>query len=460
MGEKARAEGVSMRKSFINVSLIRLSLLLFFIIGSELFLIAPSTEAGTTTLSVFPSIVTADVGQNFSINVNVTGVSDLYGWQFSLNWTATILNAVNATEGPFLKSGGNSTFFYYNLNATADQITVDCTRLGNVPGASGSGVLATIKFNVTGSGQSPLNLYNAILLNSQEQAIPSQLSGGRVYARTVEIAVTSVNVSPITVLPGTPVHVNSTVRNLGDSAETFNVTSYANSHAIGVQKVALNSSSSETLFFTWNTTGYSVGDYNVSAVASTVPGETNTTDSAKTAANVVTILYDGHYVAVTRLDTAKDSGKTVIGQGYSTNITITVKNYGIYAESFNTTAYLNTTALHTQKVTLESSASTTINFTWNTSDFAYGNYTISASVKLAQGETNNWTGSFTYGTVKITVPGDINGDGIVNIKDVTIIAFHWLQKVPPAPANADINGDGIVNLLDVTIIVLHWLEHI
>jgi hypothetical protein len=305
-------------------------------------------------------------------------------------------------------------------------------------------------------------LNNVILLNSATpaQAIPCQVSGGNVYALAVEIAVTGVNVSPETVLPGTPVHINATVKNLGGSAETFNVTTYADSYVIGVQKVSLNSSLSKTLFFTWNTTGYSVGDYNVSAVASKVPGETNTTDNAKAAANTVTILYDGHYIAVTRVDTAKDPGRTIIGQGFSANISITVKNYGIYTENFSTTAYLNMITLQTKTAALESGASITINFTWDTAGFAYGNYTISANVTLALDERNNWTGPFTYGPVKVTIPGDINGDGTVNGLDLAILAANWLQNVPPANPNADINGDGTVNGLDLGIMAQYWLQSV
>jgi hypothetical protein len=340
-------------------------------------------------------------------------------------------------------------------------VIVECTLEGNIQGVSGDGVLVTITFNVESSGQSPLNLYNVILINSYEQTITSQPVGGNVYCLSApDVAVTSVNVSPIVVLPGNPVHVNATVQNLGGLAETFNVTTYANSNVIGVQKVTLNSGSSQTLFFTWNTIGYSQGDYNVSAVASTVPGETNTTDNVKAAANIVTILYDGHDVAVTRVDTAKDSGRTVIGQGYSMNITIKVKNYGIYDETFNTTAYLNTMALQTQTVTLESAASTTITFTWNTTGFAYGNYTISALVMLAPGETNGWTGPYTYGPVKVTIPGDINGDGVVDLKDLGIITSNWKKTVPPAPANADIMDVGIINLKDLGVVTGHWKDHI
>jgi len=429
---------------------------LFLVVGSGLFLIAPSNQAGITTVSVFPSTVTTYVGQNFSIDVNVTGVSDLYGWEFKMNWTASLLNLTSITEGSFLKSGGQ-TFFYDNLNVTGGQVTAECTLEGDVEGISGSGGLATLTFNVKSSGQSPLNLYYGVLINSQGQTIPSQLSGGYVHLSPApDVAVTSVTVSPTALLPGNSVNINATVQNLGGSAESFNVTAYTNSHVIGVQEVALNSSSLRTLFFTWDTTGYSVGDYRVSAVASTVPGEMNTTNNAKAAASNVTILYNGHYIAVTSIN----PGKTVIGQGYSTSIRTIVKNYGTHTETFNTTAYLGTTKLQTQRVTLQSGVSTTLNFTWNTAGFSYGNYTVSANVTLGPSEANAWIGPLIYGIVKVTIPGDINGDGVVNAKDASLLATNWLKSIPPGLANADINGDGIVNARDLSILCAHWLYNV
>jgi hypothetical protein len=68
------------------------------------------------------------------------------------------------------------------------------------------------------------------------------------------------------------------------------------------------------------------------------------------------------------------------------------------------------------------------------------------------------------GWVRVAIPGDDNGDGVVNILDVGVIAGHWLQTVPlsapPKLANADVSGDGIVNILDVGVIAAHWLQTI
>jgi hypothetical protein len=132
-----------------------------------------------TTLYVDPQTTTSEVGQDFSINTSISSVVDLYGWQLQLSWNGTVLDWLNATEGPFLKSGGNSPYFYYNLNATAGQITVDCTRLGKVPGVNGSGVLATIRFHVASSGECDLHLYGAMLANSSDKPIATTVKSGK-----------------------------------------------------------------------------------------------------------------------------------------------------------------------------------------------------------------------------------------------------------------------------------------
>jgi hypothetical protein len=117
-------------------------------------------------------------------------------------------------------------------------------------------------------------------------------------------------------------------------------------------------------------------------------------------------VLSAHDVAVTNVSPSK----TIVGQGYSLKINVTAANPGDYTETFSVTAYANTTAIGTQTVTLTSGDSTTITFTWNsTLGFAYGNYTISVNVTLAPGETNDWNGPFTYGTVQITKVGDLGG---------------------------------------------------
>jgi len=69
------------------------------------------------------------------------------------------------------------------------------------------------------------------------------------------------------------------VVNTGSFPQTFSVTVYANTTQIQTQMVTLEAGNSTILSFYWNTTGISYGNYTMSAVADTVPGETDTADN-------------------------------------------------------------------------------------------------------------------------------------------------------------------------------------
>jgi len=75
-------------------------------------------------------------------------------------------------------------------------------------------------------------------------------------------------------------NVSVMVANLGDLPETFNVTLYAGTTAIGNLAVTnLPNATSALTTFVWNTSGYSYGNYRISAHAWPVPGEANLTDN-------------------------------------------------------------------------------------------------------------------------------------------------------------------------------------
>jgi len=139
--------------------------------------------ASQVTLYVDPQTPSQYVGQDFTIKINISDVAYLYGWELKLRWNTTVLNVVNATEGPFLKSGGN-TFFIPTINNTAGYIKLDCTLLGNISGVSGRGTLGTIQFHVKANGNCNLDFYDTILLDSSEQAIPHVVRDGHFSTTT------------------------------------------------------------------------------------------------------------------------------------------------------------------------------------------------------------------------------------------------------------------------------------
>ena len=59
-----------------------------------------------------------------------------------------------------------------------------------------------------------------------------------------------------------------------------------------------------------------------------------------------------------------------------------------------------------------------------------------------------------------SIPGDVNGDGIVNGLDLNLVATHWLQGGMRLTVPGDATGDGIVNGLDINLIATDWLQKI
>jgi hypothetical protein len=163
-----------------------------------------------------------------------------------------------------------------------------------------------------------------------------------------------------------------------------------------------------------------------------------------------------HDVAITNVIPSK----IIVGQGLTAKIDVSILNKGNFTETFNVTVYANTTAIQTETLTLTSGSSTTIPFTWNTTGFAKGNYTISAYAEPVSGETDTAHNTCTDGAVTVTVPGDVDGDFDVDILDVVKITSIYAAKLgdPPFKPNSDIDGDGTITILDVVICTSHYAQ--
>jgi plastocyanin len=109
-----------------------------------------------------------------------------------------------------------------------------------------------------------------------------------------------------------------------------------------------------------------------------------------------------HDVAITNIAPAQ----TVIEQGLTVNVSLTLANHGSYAESINYTVYANSTVIKpTANITLAEGGSLTITFNWNTTDFAYGNYTLNAYAEPVPGETNTADNNFADGWITVAGVG-------------------------------------------------------
>ena len=126
-----------------------------------------SLALAAPVLSIQPASPVFELGQPFSLDIVVTGITDLFAFQFDVGFDPAALNARSVTEGPFLASGGVTAFVPGTIDNTAGIVgfTAD-TLLGAVSGVTGAGVLATVNFNSVHAGRSTVDIMAATLLDS------------------------------------------------------------------------------------------------------------------------------------------------------------------------------------------------------------------------------------------------------------------------------------------------------
>ncbi|MFQ6068230.1 MAG: CARDB domain-containing protein, partial [Candidatus Bathyarchaeia archaeon] len=143
--------------------------------------------------------------------------------------------------------------------------------------------------------------------------------------------------------------------------------------------------------------------------------------------------------------------KTIVGQNYNTTIEVEIVNHSFSTQSFNVTLYANETIIEQQTINLTNGTSTTVTFTWNTTGFVFGNYTVWAYAEPVEGETETADNTFVDGWVFVTISGDVDGDRDVDIFDIVRMAsaYNSQEGDPKYDPNCDIDGDGDVDIFDI-----------
>ena len=101
------------------------------------------------------------------LTVRAQDVTDLYGYQFTLNFDPALLKAIGGTEGSFLSSGGSTFFDPGSIDNIAGSISfVFDSLIGAINGVDGSGDLATFSFDVLQGGFANFSFSDVFFLDS------------------------------------------------------------------------------------------------------------------------------------------------------------------------------------------------------------------------------------------------------------------------------------------------------
>ena len=124
------------------------------------------------------------VGDTFTLDIRAENVSDLAGWQFDIAFDPSRLEALDVSEGDFLKTDGGATFFQSGrIDNAAGKITGLIAGRISEGGVSGSGSVLHVRFKAKSEGETELALQNFLFGSAAEESIPA---GPREVHITVE----------------------------------------------------------------------------------------------------------------------------------------------------------------------------------------------------------------------------------------------------------------------------------
>jgi hypothetical protein len=141
----------------------------------------PIPVGAVPVVRVQPSLSTPGLGSLFDVSVEVSSVTDLYAFQFDIRFNPAILSGESVMEGSFLPSGGDTSFVPGAIDNSAGTISFTVDSLFDiVPGVSGSGRLAALRFQTLAGGTSPIDLSRVVLLDSSLADISFIAEGGTI----------------------------------------------------------------------------------------------------------------------------------------------------------------------------------------------------------------------------------------------------------------------------------------
>jgi len=139
------------------------------------------TTAGTSIL-LEPSQLTVFKGETFTVNIKITDVTDLRGWEFKLYWNSTILNCTSAQiQTPTAWENNTLEFgpgLENNYNATHGRFWLAQAATYPAPSFNGSMTIATLTFQANETGTTALLLQDTKLGDSQAQPITHSAASG------------------------------------------------------------------------------------------------------------------------------------------------------------------------------------------------------------------------------------------------------------------------------------------
>ena len=395
-----------------------------------------------------PSVVDAtgmSVGDKFNVTVWLNVSTNVAAWQFRLIYEEAYLDVtrygLTGTGGSisqFFEKSGTETWGILSSEGSHNE-THDYIMIGEVwksgPWGRGCGSLAWLEFQIKAEPEPPtltLDIATAhhpptsdtYVIDPSEDEIPLNVYNGLV----VFVGGVPPPPPPAPLPPG----------------------------MIGRTVVSLKSGENKTISFIWNTTEVEFGNYTIIAIAVPLPYELDTEDNTFID-GIVEVIWE-HDVAI--LNVSRTPSWVYVGR--IVNFTITISNNGNFVENVTITLYYNITeGKQICTILLENllpGENMTLLISWNTAGVAPRNYTITVVADIEKPDSNPGDNILTNINVQVRILGDINGDLVVDIKDVFLIAqsFGSYPTHPMWNPDADLDDNGRVDIKDIFLVAKNF----
>jgi hypothetical protein len=138
--------------------------------------------AASPIVSIEPASNAVAAGTSFFLDIDITGVTDLFSFAFDLSYDPALLMFNEIVEGGFLPSAGGTFFSEGDPPAGGSVTNVFDVLLGAFPGVDGDGTLARINFTALAAGTSTVSLSNLFMLDSTVSGISASTQDALVTA--------------------------------------------------------------------------------------------------------------------------------------------------------------------------------------------------------------------------------------------------------------------------------------
>ncbi len=421
-----------------------------------------------SALWIEPSIVEvpkARIGDRFDVTLWTNLSEASFAWQVKVLYPSTFFNAVQV----YYTAGGTSDFFSGHSTVpftpikdnTEGYILHGESLLGADSVEPGSGSLVGVEFELqqVPHGTFTINFStpygeDTFVLNPDLVDIPvDDIRGTEVHVLPVvevhDVAVVDVVPSATSVFAGQSVIVDVTVENQGNFTETFDVAAYYDGFIIEVVTATLNVGEVDVVSLVWDTTGVAAGTYAISVEASVLPGEMDVADNFLQD-GIVQVLEPPPYIPIIvnihpETLNLKSKGRWItcvieLPEGYSARdidiSTIMLNNIIPVARS-------------RCRLMVKFDRAEVISYIRDVHGTKFGNVQLTVTGELYNGI--RFEGS---GTIKVRMPGDVDCNGKVNVRDVALVARRFGQH--QYDLECDLNEDGKTDFRDIVIAVVNF----